>query len=74
MPSVWRASADTEDRNIHLRLVEMEPSNALPALDVGDVDIIVDHNHSTMPPGTAPNLAFTQIATEAVLLAVHESQ
>ena len=74
MPSAWRALADTEGGDIQLRLVEMEPSNALPALTAGDVELVVAHSYSNMPPVTSPGLTVTQIATEAVHLAVHESQ
>lgn len=74
MPSAWRAIADTEGGKIQLRLVEMEPSKALPALTAGAVEVVVAHSYSNMPPVTAPGLTVTHIATEAVLLAVHESQ
>ncbi len=73
MPGAWRALTDTEGGNIQLRLVEMEPSNALPALTAGEVELVVAHSYSNMPPVTAPGLMVTQIATEAVHLAVHES-
>lgn len=74
MPSAWRAVADTEGGSIQLRLIEMEPSNALPALSAGEVELVVAHSYSNMPPVAAPGLVVTQIATETVQLAVHESQ
>jgi DNA-binding transcriptional LysR family regulator len=74
MPIAWRALVDTEGATIQLRLVEMEPSDALSALNSGEVEVVVAHSYSNMPPVTGPGLAITQIASERVLLAVHESQ
>ena len=74
IPNAWRALADTESGNIQLRLIEMEPSNALAALSAGEVELVVAHNYSNMPPVTALGLTVTHIATETVNLAVHESQ
>ncbi len=74
IPTAWRALADAEGTKIQLRLVEMEPSNALPALASGEVELVVAHSYSNMPPVTGPGLVVTQIAAEDVCLAVHESQ
>ena len=74
MPSAWRALSHSEGGRIQLKLVEMEPSIALAALTSGEVELALAHNYSNMPPVSGPGLVVTQIATEEVRLAVHESQ
>jgi DNA-binding transcriptional LysR family regulator len=74
IPSAWRTIADAGERGIQLRLVEMEPSNAIPALVTGDVELAVAHHYSNMPPVTGTGLVISRIAGERVRLAVHESQ
>jgi DNA-binding transcriptional LysR family regulator len=74
MPAAWRSIADSEHGTVQLRMIEMEPSLALPALSAGDVELVVAHSYSNMPPITGPGLTVTQITSEAVRLAVHESQ
>lgn len=74
IPNAWRAIANSGERGLQLRLMEMEPSNAIPALLAGDVELAVAHHYSNMPPVTGTGLVVTQIASERVRLAVHESQ
>jgi DNA-binding transcriptional LysR family regulator len=73
MPRAWKSITDDRDGRIHLRMVQMEPSDALPALVSGDVELVVAHSYSNMPPVVEPGLLVTQIASESVRLAVHES-
>jgi DNA-binding transcriptional LysR family regulator len=73
MPRAWSSIARDENRRIQLRMVQMEPSEALPALVAGDVELVVAHSYSNMPPVAEPGLVVTQIASEVVRLAVHES-
>ena len=74
IPNAWKTLADSGERGIQLRLIEMEPSNAIPALLAGDVELAVAHHYSNMPPVTGAGLAISQVASERVRLAVHESQ
>lgn len=74
IPNAWKAIADSGERGIQLRLIEMEPGNAIPALLAGEVELAVAHHYSNMPPVTGTGLVISQIASERVRLAVHESQ
>jgi DNA-binding transcriptional LysR family regulator len=74
MPRAWKSIVDDGGGHVELRMVQMEPSDALPALAAGDVELVVAHSYSNMPPVTGPGLVVTEVASEAVRLAVHESQ
>ena len=74
MPSAWKSITDDGGGRIQLRMVQLEPNEAIPALAAGDVELVVAHTYSNMPPITVPGLVVTQIASEAVRLAVHESR
>jgi DNA-binding transcriptional LysR family regulator len=74
MPRAWKSIQEDGDGRVQLRMVQMEPSDALPALAAGEVELVVAHSYSNMPPVTAPGLVVTPVASEAVRLAVPESQ
>jgi DNA-binding transcriptional LysR family regulator len=73
IPRAWKTIAESGERGLQLRLAEMEPSNAIPALLAGDVELAVAHHYSNMPPVTGTGLVISLIASERVRLAVHES-
>lgn len=73
IPNAWKAIADSGERGLQLRLMEMEPSKAVPALLAGEVELAVAHHYSNMPPVTGTGLVISEIASERVRLAVHES-
>lgn len=69
LPDAWKTLA-VGDPGLQLRLVELEPSDALPALAAGEVELAVAHHYSNMPPLTATGLIVTPIGSERVDLAV----
>jgi DNA-binding transcriptional LysR family regulator len=72
VPSAWKALNEAGDRSVELRLVEMEPSDAVPALAAGDIELAIVHSYSNMPPVAGPGLSIRTIGTEVVRLAVNE--
>jgi DNA-binding transcriptional LysR family regulator len=74
MPQAWKLIAEDDEARIQLRMVQLEPNEALPALIAGDVELVVAHSYSNMPPVAAPGLVVRRVATESVRLAVNESQ
>jgi DNA-binding transcriptional LysR family regulator len=73
MPAAWKAIAAADDRGVELRLIELEPSESIPALVAGEIELAVAHSYSNMPPIDGPGLVVDRIATEVVRLAVNES-
>ncbi len=74
IPSAWKALNEAGDRSVELRLMEMEPSDSIPALTAGEVELAVAHSYSNMPPVSGPGLAIRNIGTETVRLAISETQ
>ncbi|HEY0260244.1 MAG TPA: LysR family transcriptional regulator [Lacisediminihabitans sp.] len=74
IPEAWHELATGEGPGIELRLIEMEPSDALPALSSGEVELAVAHRYSNMPPIAGVGLDLTQIRSEKVYLAISDSQ
>ncbi|MCU1472024.1 LysR family transcriptional regulator [Amnibacterium sp.] len=70
LPSAWKALNDAGDRTVELRLVELEPSAAIPALTAGEIELAIAHSYSNMPPVTGPGLSIRNIGTEVVRLAI----
>lgn len=73
LPGAWTAVAAAGERGLQLRLIELEPSDSIPALVAGEVELAVAHHYSNMPPLTGPGLTITPIATEQVVLAVNRA-
>lgn len=72
LPAAWQAIAAPGDLGLQLRVMEMEPSDSIPALAAGEIDLAVAHHYSNMPPISSPGLMTTPVAIETVRLAVHE--
>jgi DNA-binding transcriptional LysR family regulator len=71
VPSAWKALNEAGDRSVELRLVELEPSAAIPALTAGEIELAIAHSYSNMPPVTGPGLSIRNIGTEVVRLAIN---
>lgn len=74
IPSAWTALNKAGDRSVELRLVEMEPSDSIPALTAGGVELAVAHSYSNMPPLSGPGLTVRTIGNETVRLAISETE
>jgi DNA-binding transcriptional LysR family regulator len=74
VPAAWKGLSEGHGLGVELRLVELEPSQSIPALATGDVELAVAHSYSNMPPVTGAGLVVTEIATERVRLAVNERE
>lgn len=57
---------------IRLSLIELEPTDSLPALAGGDVDLAVAHSYSNVPSIDRPGIVTAPLLTEPVYLAVRE--
>ena len=66
----WRHLTQEPASGPALRLVELEPIDALPALAVGEVDLAVTHSYSNVAAVTHPGIQTTRITREDVFLAV----
>lgn len=66
----WRALVDKPELGIQLRVVELEPQDALPALAAGEVELAVTHAYSNMATSMPSGMSATRIASEPVWLAV----
>ncbi|WP_213814278.1 LysR family transcriptional regulator [Glaciihabitans sp. dw_435] len=73
IPAAWKAITASDTAGIELRLIELEPSNCIPALVAGEIELAVAHSYSNMPPIGGAGLVVEQIATETVRLAVNET-
>jgi DNA-binding transcriptional LysR family regulator len=49
---------------------DLEPHEAMPALKSGQLDLVISHQYSTMPPYADPGIERTDIVTERMLLAL----
>lgn len=74
VPTAWRSIIDADDSGIHLRVIELEPSESMAALSSGDVELAIAHHYSNMPPVSGAGLSVRPIATERVRLAVNAAQ
>jgi DNA-binding transcriptional LysR family regulator len=74
IPSAWKALNEVGDRSVELRLLEMEPSDSIPALTAGEVELAIAHSYSNMPPVSGPGLTVRNIGTETVRLAISETE
>jgi DNA-binding transcriptional LysR family regulator len=74
IPSAWKALNTAGDRSVELRLLEMEPSDSIPALTSGDLELALAHSYSNMPPVSGPGLKIRNIGTETVRLAISETE
>ncbi len=66
----WKTLLNRPELRLTLRLIEMEPQDALPALSAGEVELVVSHNYSNMSGASPIGVTATRIASEAVWLAV----
>lgn len=73
LPAAWKAVTAAGDLGLQLRLLELEPSDSMPALSAGEIELAVAHSYSNMPPITGAGLVITPIATESVRLAVNST-
>jgi DNA-binding transcriptional LysR family regulator len=73
LPTVWRELGAKPDAGVRLRLVELEPSDSIAALVAGEIELAVAHSYSNMPPIDLPGLVVERIASEAVRLAINDS-
>lgn len=72
LPAVWQTIASAGELGLQLRVMELEPSDSIPALAAGEIDLAIAHHYSNMPPIESPGLVVTPVAVESVQLAVNE--
>jgi DNA-binding transcriptional LysR family regulator len=71
LPIAWQSISDSPELGVEMRLLEMEPSDSVPGIAAGELELAVAHNYSNMPPIEAPGLIVERIAIETVRLAVN---
>ena len=74
LPGAWALLRASAGEGVQLRIIELEPSESIPALMSGDVELALAHGYSNMPPITGVGLVVTEIASETVRLAVKRSE
>lgn len=71
--AAWRQLIAAPQSDIELQLLELEPREALSALEAGEVELAVVHSYSNMPPVSARGVIATEILVEPVRLALSSS-
>ncbi|UFS58857.1 LysR family transcriptional regulator [Subtercola endophyticus] len=71
-PKIGSPGGGTLAPGIRLSLIELEPTDSLPALAGGDVDLAVAHSYSNVPRIDRAGLVTTPLLTEPVYLAGRE--
>jgi DNA-binding transcriptional LysR family regulator len=71
VPRAWSSLASAFGQGLHMRLIELEPSDSIPALTAGDIELALAHNYSNTPPISGPGLVVSPVASETVQLAVN---
>lgn len=66
---VLAALRQAPDTGLTVRLAELEPQEAVPAVAAGDVELAVTHTYSNMPDAASPTLVARPLATEPLYLA-----
>jgi DNA-binding transcriptional LysR family regulator len=74
LPQAWKTFTTSVSPGVQIRLIEMHPTRAIPALIASEIELAIAHRYTNMPPLTGPGLAVTEIATEKVRLAVRTSE
>jgi DNA-binding transcriptional LysR family regulator len=67
----WQTLLTNPEFGLRLELAELEPQDAVAALQRGEVELAVTHAYSNMPLPSAGDLAASRIASEMVWLAIH---
>jgi DNA-binding transcriptional LysR family regulator len=66
---VLRELHEAPDTGLAVRLAELEPQEAVPAVAAGDVELAVTHAYSNIPDAASPTLVARPLATEPLYLA-----
>jgi DNA-binding transcriptional LysR family regulator len=74
LPTAWAALREQYGDRLRLQVVELDPSESLPALARGGIELAVAHSYDLLPRELPPNCVARPLLTDPVVAAVPGAQ